>query len=249
MTDSNVSMCGETDTLALTIIDQPVLQTSGYGNTTLDCNDTAALIGVNVTNGLPPFTYTWSNAATTDSFQYVQPTVTSSYVVQIEDGCGFQSATEVITVGVFNVPWAVVKIGDEQTVNCTDSPVDIAVAVEFNDQIWHGDISYLWGDGTTDSTISVFSLVDTTYSVTITRGCTGESVVKTFNLYTENDPVVTFTEDTKVEEIACPGDPIEIKVSASGGYPPYTFAWDNGSPDSTTVVAPLLSQVLLCNRK
>jgi gliding motility-associated-like protein len=242
VTDSNVSMCGESDTLALTIIDQPVLQTSGYGNTTLDCNDSAALIGVNVTNGLPPFTYTWSNAATTDSFQYVQPTVTSSYVVQIEDGCGFQSATEVITVGVFNVPWAVVKIGDEQTVNCTDSPVDIAVAVEFNDQIWHGDISYLWGDGTTDSTISVFSLVDTTYSVTITRGCTGESVVKTFNLYTENDPVVTFTEDTKVEEIACPGDPIEIKVSASGGYPPYTFAWDNGSPDSTTVVAPLLSR-------
>ena len=242
VTDSNVSMCGENDTLALTIIDQPVLQTSGYGNTTLDCNDSSALIGVNVNNGLPPFTYTWSNAATIDSFQYVQPNVTTSYVVQIEDGCGFQTATEVITVGVFNVPWAVIQIGDEQTVNCTDSPVDITVAVEFNDQIWHGDISFLWGDGTTDSTLSVFSLVDTTYSVTITRGCTGETIVKTFNLYAENDPVTTFTKDTKVEDIACPGDPIDIAIQSSGGYPPYSYTWENGALDSTTTVAPLLSR-------
>ena len=241
VTDSNVTMCGDDDTLALTIIDQPVLSVSAFGNTTLDCNDSAALIGVTINNGLPPFTYSWSNTTSVDSSQYVQPSVTTAYSIQIEDGCGFQSETEIITVGVFNVPWSVVKIGDEQTINCTDSPVDLAVGVQFNDLIWHGDISYVWSTGSTDSTISVFSLVDTTYSVTIHRACTQETVVKTFDLYTENDPVITYTKDTDVEDIACPGDPINIAVQASGGYPPYNYVWSNGSLDSTTTVAPLLT--------
>lgn len=240
VTDSNVSMCGADDTLALSIVDQPILQVNSWGNTTLDCNDTAAFIGVSVVNGLPPYTFTWSNAVT-DSTQYVQPSVTSAYTVEVEDGCGFQTVMELITVGVFNVPWSVVKIGDEQTINCTDAAVTMGVGVQFNDNIWHGDISYLWSTGSTDSTINVFSLVDTTYSVTITRGCTQETVVKTFDLYVVNDPVITYTQDTDVEDIACPGDPITIAVQASGGYPPYTYLWSNGSTDSTTVVTPLLT--------
>ncbi len=240
VTDSNVSMCGGDDTLALSIVDQPILQVNGWGNTTLDCNDSAAFIGVTVLNGLPPYTFTWSNAVT-DSTQYVQPSVTSAYTVQIDDGCGFQSHTELITVGVFNVPWSVIKIGDEQTINCTSSPVTMGVGVQFNDNIWHGDISYIWSTGSTDSMINVFSLVDTTYSVTISRACTQETVVKTFDLYVVNDPITTYTQDTDVEDIACPGDPITIAVQASGGYPPYTYLWSNGSPDSSTVVAPLLT--------
>lgn len=237
VTDTNVTNCVGGDTLNLSIIDQPVLQTSAFGNTTLDCNDSAAFIGVNITSGLPPYTFTWSNSVT-DSTQYVQPSTTSSYVVQIEDGCGYQTATELVTVSVFNIPWSVVKIGDKQTVSCVDSPVDIGVGVQFNDAIWHGDISYQWSTGSTDSMISVFSTVDTGYSVTITRGCTGETVTKSFKLFTENDPVITSTVDIPETVMDCPGDPVNIKVSTTGGYPPYNFSWENGGTDSATVVGP-----------
>ena len=243
VTDSNVSMCGSNDTLSLTIIDQPLLSVSSFGNTTLDCNDSAALIGVTINNGLPPYTYTWSNITSGDSTQYVQPSVTTAYSMQVEDGCGFQTATEVITVGVFNVPWSVVKIGDEQTINCTDSPVDIAVGIEFNDQIWHGDISYLWGDGTTDSTLSVFSLVDTSYNVIIERNCTGEQIIKTFNLYVDNNQPILTTENIDEDEIDCPGEIVDISVQVSNGYPPYTYLWENGSTDSTNVVNPIITHI------
>lgn len=239
VTDSNVSMCGASDSLELTIVDQPQLQVSPFGSTTLDCNDSAALIGVNV-SGLPPFTYSWSNNVT-DSTQYVQPNVTTAYTIQVEDGCGHQTETEVVTVGVFNIPWSVTKIGDEQTIDCTSDPVILGVDVQFNDYIWHGDISYDWSTGSTDSTIAVFSYVDTTYSVTVTRNCTGEQVVKKFKLFVENDPVVLYTEDIPVTDIACPGDVVTIGVQASGGYPPYNYEWEDGSFTPTTVVAPLLT--------
>lgn len=232
--------CHTGDTIELTILDQPDLQISAYGNTTLDCNDSAALIGVNVTSGLAPFVYAWSNAQF-DSLQYVQPAVTSTYVVTVEDACGQQQETDFVNVSVFNVPWSSVKFGDNQTISCIDPPVQIGVGVAFNDGIWHGDISYQWSTGETDSVISVFSVVDTTYSVTITRGCTQETVVQTFNLHTYNDPVVTTTKDIPVTYFDCPGDTATIKVSTSGGYPPYSFSWSNGASDSTQIVGPLLT--------
>lgn len=240
ITDSIQLGCHTGDTIELTVLDQPDLQIAAFGDVTLDCNDSAALIGVNVPNGLPPFTYAWSNGPI-DSSQYVQPTLTSTYVVTVTDGCGQQQETDFVNISVFNVPWSSVKFGDNQTISCIDSPVDIGVGVVFNDGIWHGDISYQWSTGSNDSVISVFSVVDTTYSVTITRGCTQESVVHTFNLLTYNDPVITATKDIPVTYFDCPGDTATIKVDASGGYPPYTYAWSNGSTNPSQIVGPLLT--------
>lgn len=243
VTDSNVTNCLGGDTLVLTIVDQPDLQISAFGSTTLDCNSDPALIGVQVLGGLPPYTFTWSNSSTlTDSTQYVQPPITSSYVVQVTDACGYQTETGNVVVSVFNVPWSAAKIGDNQTISCIDDPVTLGVDIQFNDGIWHGDISYLWSTGSTDSTISVFSTVDTSYSVTITRNCTGETVVKNFRLYVENDPVVTYTENVPEDSIECPGDAVNITVGVTGGYPPYSYLWSDGTTGSFTVVAPLATE-------
>jgi gliding motility-associated-like protein len=234
--------CHTGDTIELSVIDQPDLTINAFGDITLDCNDSAALIGVNVSNGLPPFNYAWSNGPQ-DSSQYVSPTITTAYVVTVTDACGQQEETDFVNVSVFNVPWSSTKWGDNQTISCIDPPVTMGVSVVFNDGIWHGDISYQWSTGSTDSTISVFSVTNETYTVTITRGCTGETVTHTFHLYTENDPVVLSTNDIPETYFDCPGDTVTIKVSTQGGYPPYTFSWSNGATDSTTLVGPLVTTV------
>jgi len=237
--DSIQLSCQSGDTIELTILDQPDLTINTYGNTTLDCNSPPALIGVSVSLGLPPFTYSWSNSnLLTDSFQIVNPNQTTSYTVTVNDACGQQFETDFVNVGVFNVPWSVTQFGNNQTISCIDPPVNIGVSVTFNDQIWHGDISYLWSTGSTDSTISVFSTTNETYSVTISRGCTGESVVKTFNLFTENDTVETTTDDIPLGIIECPGDEIGISVDATGGYPPYTYQWSTSAANASTNVYP-----------
>jgi len=243
VTDSNVTTCVGGDTLVMNIIDQPDLQISTFGNTTLDCNSSPALIGVEVTNGLPPYTFSWSNnSSITDSSQTVQPSVTSAYVVQVTDACGYQTEAGNIVVSVFNVPWSAAKVGDNQTISCIDDPATLSVDIQFNDGIWHGDLSYIWSTGSTDSTINVFSTVDTTYSVTITRNCTGESVVKQFRLNVYNDPVVTHTEDIPVSAIQCPGDAVNIDVDVTGGYPPYSYLWSDGTSGQFTVVAPMATE-------
>lgn len=235
--DPNVTSCDGDDTTRLTILDQPDLQIQTFGNTTLDCADDSASIGVTIVGGLPPFTYNWNTGAVDSSFN-VSPPQTSSYNVTVEDACGSQQEVGFVTVGVFNMPWSSVKFGDKQTLSCISPPVDMGVSVVFNDQIWHGDIEYLWSNGSTDSTITVFSTVDTTYSVTIERVCTGETVVHTFDLYTYNDPIITQTKDIGEGSIECPLDTSIISVNARGGYPPYNFQWNNGGIDSTTKVWP-----------
>jgi len=239
--------CHSGDTIELTILDQPDLTIQTFGDVTIDCHDDSVQIGAQVLNGLPPYDYVWSNGyqelATMDSSdtQTVKPTITTAYTVNVTDGCGQQQEIGFVNVGVFNVPWSVVKFGDNQTISCIDPPVQMGVGVTFNDGVWHGDISYAWSTGSTDSTITVFSYYDTTYSVTITRGCTGEQVVEFFDLNTYNDPVLTHTKDVPETAFDCPGDPQTIKVSASGGYPPYSFVWSNSALDSTTIVGPMLT--------
>jgi gliding motility-associated-like protein len=237
--DSIQLSCQSGDTIELTILDQPDLTINTYGNTTLDCNSNPALIGVTVSDGLPPFTYSWSNSnLITNDFQIVNPNQTTSYTVTVNDACGQQFETDFVNVGVFNVPWSVIKFGNNQTISCIDPPVSMGVSVSFNDAIWHGDISYLWSTGSTDSTITVFSTTNETYSVTITRGCTGETVVQTFNLFTQNDTVETSTEDVPLGIIECPGDEIGISVDATGGYPPYTYQWSTSAANASTNVYP-----------
>ena len=240
ITDSIQLSCYGGDTIKLNILDQPDLMINAFGDVTLDCNDGPALIGVQVSQGLPPYVFNWSNGVT-DSTQSVLPAITSSYVVTVVDGCASQTEVDFVNVGVFNVPWSSVKFGDNQTISCIDPPVTMGVSVMFNDGIWHGDISYLWSNGSTNSTITVFSTVDTVYTVTITRGCTQETVTHTFHLYTENDPVITLTRDIPESNFDCPGDTAFMKVSTSGGYEPYTFNWSTGSVDSATFVNPMVT--------
>lgn len=240
ITDSVELGCHSGDTIILNILDQPDLVINAFGNTTIDCADDSVMIGVNVNSGLPPFTYEWDNGHD-DSTMNVLPPFTTSYVVTVTDACGQQQETDFVNISVFNVPWSSVKFGNNQTISCIDPPVQMGVGVVFNDGIWHGDISYLWSTGSTDSVISVYSTVDTSYAITITRNCTGEQVVHSFNLYTYNDPVILETRDVPESFFDCPGDTTTIKVSTTGGYVPYTFTWSTGSVDSTTLVGPLLT--------
>lgn len=241
VTDSVELGCMDGDTIYLSVLDQPELQISAFGDVTLDCNDDPALIGVEVFQGLPPFSFQWDNNET-DSTQYVMPAITTTYVVTVNDACGDQSEVDFVNVGIFNVPWSTTKIGDNQTMSCVDPPVTLAVGVMFNDNIWHGDISYQWSTGSTDSLINVQTTVDTSYTVTITRNCTGESVTRTFNVYAYNDPVETETKDIPETYFDCPGDTATIRVIASGGYEPYSYTWSNGATTSSTVVDPLLTE-------
>jgi gliding motility-associated-like protein len=61
------------------------------------CTSSPITINAAVSGGVEPYSYQWSNSATTPSIT-VSPTVTTSYIVTVTDPCGSPAGTDTVTV-------------------------------------------------------------------------------------------------------------------------------------------------------
>lgn len=172
---------------------------------------------VNPSGGVAPFTYRWSNGATTKQI-----------------------------TGLSAGPYSV-TVTDSNDCTATDDfslndPTPIAVAATPISPTCHGDLdgsisvsasngtapyTYSWNTGSTDPMIS--GLVAGSYTVTITDdiGC---GVVQNFDL-TQPDVLQVNGAFTNV---SCNGlDDGSISTAVSGGTMPYTYVWSNGENTET----------------
>jgi hypothetical protein len=85
--------------------------------------------------------------------------------------------------------------------------------------------TYLWSNGTTNSTIS--GLLSGTYTVTVSGGTTATASVVV------NQPNSAVTTSISVSNITCDFPTGTMKVNASGGTPSYTYKWSNGATTAT----------------
>jgi hypothetical protein len=111
--------------------------------------------------GVPPYTYSWSNGATTASTTYTMPTSGNQTVsVIITDACGnTASANKIINAG----PGPTVTVSPSTTV-CQGTPVTLTSnATPPNNN--------LWSTGASGKTITVTPSATTTYSVKNGTGC------------------------------------------------------------------------------
>ncbi|CAN1544661.1 Secretion system C-terminal sorting domain [Flavobacteriaceae bacterium] len=92
-----------------------------------------------------------------------------------------------------------------------------------------GGDTYLWGNGNTNSSLTVNPLTTTTYSVTATNiyGCTA-TASKTITV----NPLPTITI-SPTSPITCSGQ--NITLTANGGT---SYVWSNGAIGSSVIVAP-----------
>ncbi|MBI3501390.1 MAG: gliding motility-associated C-terminal domain-containing protein [Bacteroidetes bacterium] len=138
--------CGNASTISVT---------SNQNNASCTCNGTAT---VNPSGGNPPYTYNWSNNATTST---ISGLCAGTYIATIDDasGCNSTSATVTITSAAsFTL-----------SANSTSTPCSSAVATA--SAIISGGNSpftFLWNNGQTTSTATNLSAGN--YSVTVTDG-------------------------------------------------------------------------------
>ncbi|GLB50763.1 T9SS type A sorting domain-containing protein [Neptunitalea lumnitzerae] len=216
VTDAN----GCTTSDAVTITEPTVLTASATANTMVSCNGAADGSATATANGgTAPYTYAWSNGATTASIAGV---AAGTYTVNITDANGCSDST---TVTITEPAPIIITTTVNNNVSCNGSTDGSATA---NATSGLAPYTYLWSNGATTATITGVAAGTYTVFVTDANGCTNSDTV------TITEPNAIATLITVNTPIACNGDTNgEVTIVANNGTAPYSFAWSNGATTNT----------------
>ena len=216
VTDAN----GCTATASVTVTEPAVLSASATA-TNVSCNGgNNGAADLTVTGGTSPYTYLWSNSATT---QDLTGLAAGTYNVTVTDANGC-TATASVTV---TQPTALVATATSQVnVLCNGAATGSATVSATGGT---GTYTYSWApSGGTAATAT--GLMAGTYTVTVTdaNGCTA---TQSFTI-TQPDALVA-TAASQVNILCNGGTNGSATVTVAGGVSPYTYAWDNGATGAT----------------
>ncbi len=212
---------------ALIAITQPgIFSAHAYVNSSITCNGSSdGGATVLVYNGMAPFTYLWSNGATTSSISGVSA---GEYSVTITDTNGCTTMGNVtVTEPVLLVASAVVNLN----VLCNGDSTGKATASATGG---NGIYDYLWSNGATTAIITGVPAGTYTATITDANGCYDTTSV------TITEPTVLIATSVVDSNITCHGlSDGGATSSITGGIAPYTYVWSNGATTAsiTGVVA------------
>ncbi len=220
VTDANG--CSKTET---EVIEEPNSALSlSYGVENVECNgDSSGFIDITVSGGTPPYTYSWSNGATTEDIDNI-PSGTYTVIVTDANGCIVAqqgiNVTEPDTLSVI-----ITKENATTGQGCQDGEATVAVTGGTP------PYSYQWSASAGNQTTATATNLPTgTHTVTVTdaNGCEIEQGV-VIDCINTCDAVLTVDSTT---DILCTGDNTgNATVSASSAANPnvtFTFSWNTG---------------------
>ncbi len=185
--------------------------------TNINCfGASTGLINISTSGGLAPYTYLWSNAATS---QNISGLIAGDYTLTVTDAnnCTATAVYTITQIAALTVNPTVTNAGCIANSGSVSTSVAGGTAPYF----------YNWNNGST--TASINSLGAGNYSLTVTdnNGCTAAWSGVVIGL---GSPSATFI----VDNVSCYGlSDGSITTSVNGGNPPYTFLWNNGSTASS----------------
>lgn len=159
--------------------------------------------------------YLWSTGANTQTILVNQ---SGDYTVTVTDSTGCASASDEAFVTVYSNPEPTVSITGPQQFCFGDSAVLTATA-GFND--------YLWSNGSTSQSITVYTSGSYTVTVTDENGCSGTSPLTTIEVFSL--PNADIIANGPIE--FCAGD--SVSLTATGGQ---NYVWSTGQTGSSIMV-------------
>lgn len=188
-------------------------------------NDLSGSITTNVNGGTSPYTYLWSNAATTSGISGV---AAGTYTVTITDAHNCK-----VTVATTLIQPAAILSGSLSTgaVSCNGgSNGSVTSSISGGTTPYQ----YMWSNGS--ATASISGVTSGTYTVTVTdaHGCT---IIRTANV---SQPAAPLNVTSTQTNVLCYGNSTgAINITPTGGTTPYTYLWSNNATtqDLTNITA------------
>jgi gliding motility-associated-like protein len=239
-TPSSNNVCAGTYTLTLTdahgcvatdtaLVTQPTALVMNMFPTPSHCAKPDGKDSVTVTGGTPGYTYTWSNAQTT---QGIHGILAGNYTVIIKDQNG---CPDTMSNNVPNLPGV-------NLINVASTPVSCFGGNNgtARDSAYGGFKPYTFNwtpaPGGGQGTASVTGLPAGTYVCTVTDSahCTNQVSVTIIQ-----PPQLLLTSGNQK---ICIGQCATLSASANGGSAPYSYSWtQNGTPLVSAVVCPVVT--------
>src|SRR6185436_183914 len=191
--------------------------------TAASCTAATGAITLNVSGGVAPLTYAWSNGASTADLANIAG---GTYHITVTDANGCTLDQDVI-VGQANNTLAVAPA--VTAASCT-APTG---AITLNVSGGVAPLTFAWSNGAT--TADLTNIAGGTYHITVTdaNGCTLDQdvIVGQANNTLAVAPAVT--------RASCTAATGAITLNVSGGVAPLTYAWSNGAstPDLANLAA------------
>jgi gliding motility-associated-like protein len=212
-----------TEEATITVPDNPNPPTITSSVTDATCNLNNGIVHLTISAGVTPYSYLWSNGATTKDINNVGP---ATYNVTVTGANGCTNTTD-IDVSNNNPPFNI-SANVLANTSCASGNGNIDVSVSPN-----APYTYIWSNGTT--TQDLHNLTPGIYTVTVSAGgtCTDESS------FTIDDSPNTPTLSFNTTDPNCGLSNGSATMSVSGGVTPYTYHWSNGktTKNITTLAA------------
>lgn len=216
--DANGIVLGEYNTHTVTkVVDvvyelkEPAKLTLTLQKTDATCKGNDGKITATPAGGTPPYTYLWSNGATTASIENLLP---MPYTVEIKDGAGcmVQGSTAVLQPNSLTVTGTITPL---RCHNATNAAIALAV------QGGTAPYQYLWNTGATTANINNLPTGEYKVKITDAQGCAH------FKTFTIENPS-KFEIDLGENRTLCNGQTLTLNIAINDPQATYLWTGDNG---------------------
>jgi gliding motility-associated-like protein len=179
---------------------------------------------VTASGGTSPYTYRWSDGQTDATATGL---TAGYYEVTVTDDNGCSATTSVLLNDPTGITATITAVTHNDCYNGTSGSATVTA------DGGSGSYTYSWSDGQTTAT--AINLAEGTYTVTVDDGsCTAQAFVEI------TAPDSLFAEIISSTDVSCNGGADgTATVNVSGGTTPYTYAWNDGSSQTTATATDL----------
>jgi gliding motility-associated-like protein len=221
-------------TITIYIADVPAVFANAGNDTILKCAGDPATLHASAVGGLPGYFYTWQNGLGSSRIITVNPTVTTSYVVMVQDTCQQVFDYDTIVVNIPVVDPITVTGSPDQDIVCPNQPATFTASAIGGTPPY----TFSWQNPFTPGNTATFiTPEDQWYVAEVTDACNilhGYDTVRV-NLIEVNQLTAFLPEEIKI----CLGESATTQVEVYGGVQNFNYTWTNVTSNLPSItVAP-----------